>query len=156
MLLRIAYLLCAAILIAAPGTKTADRQQPGMTMRFGSIMVSAARTPSVNQVALPVRVTGLGYDGAIIVAEAELNSNPRRASTSTDEWTPTESIVREAEARLPVYLNSPSAVAVLRASRIRAELPNYKRQYWGLVRSGKREILIHFYHHDSSAVRKGL
>ena len=156
MLLRIGYLLCAAILIVAPGEKIADSQQSSTAMRFRSIVVSAPHTPSVSQVASPVRVTGLGYDGVIIVAEAESKSKRRGGSTSADEWTPTESIVREAEAWLRAYLDSRRAAAVLRDSRIRADLPNYKRQYWGLVRGGKREILIHFYHHDSSAVRGGL
>jgi hypothetical protein len=117
-----------------------------MVLRLGSIVLLVAAVASASQLSSPLRVSGPGYDGVIIGADAR---------DSADLWTPAESIVREAEALLPTYLDSPKAAATLHGSRIRAELPHYKRQYWGVVRRGQREIAIHFYHQDSFTVRGG-
>lgn len=127
-----------------------------MRARSWPIMLWAAFATAPIHGPLPVRVTGPGYDGVIIAVEGRSSSDPRQRSKLADTWTPTEATVREAEAQLPGYLDSPSAEAILHGSRIRAELSHYKRQYWGVVRSGKREILVHFYHQNSSAVRGGL
>jgi hypothetical protein len=129
--------------------KTSIDRRLATTVFCAAVVASAAQAPP------PLRIAGPGYQGAIISAEAQLNSDPRHLFKPSDVWTPTEAIVREAEARLPAYLNSPRAAAALRGSRIRSELAHYKRQYWGLIRNRHREILIHFYHEDSSVVQKG-
>jgi hypothetical protein len=99
---------------------------------------------------------GPTYEGAIISGDAQLNSDPRHLIKPTEVWTPTAADVRQAEELLPAYLASREAASRLGESRIKAELPRYKRQYWGLVRRGRREILIHFYHEDTSVGRKRL
>ena len=104
----------------------------------------------------PVRIVGPTYEGAIISGEAQLDSDPRHVLKVTEVWTPTEAEVREAEELLPEYLDSRDAVSVLRGSGLKAQLPRYKRQYWGVIRSGKREILIHFYREDTSVGQKRL
>jgi hypothetical protein len=77
----------------------------------------------------PVRIVGPTFEGARISGE-------------------------EAEKLLPAYLDSREAMSVISRSRIKAQLPRYKRQYWGGIRRGRREILIHFYHEDTSVVQK--
>jgi hypothetical protein len=104
----------------------------------------------------PLRVAGLGYEGAIVSAEVQLSADPRHVLKPTEVWTPTEADVREAEALLPEYLNSREAEAVLSGTRIKAELRRYRRQYWGKVRDGRREILIQFFHADTSVGRRQL
>ena len=103
----------------------------------------------------PTRIVGPSFAGAIVSAEEQLNSDPRHVLKLAEVWTPTEADVLEAEKLLPPYLDSLDATSV-RASRIRAQLPRYKRQYWGVIRRGRREILIHFYHEDTPVGRNRL
>lgn len=91
----------------------------------------------------PIRITGRTYDGVTFSLK------------SADWWTPSEADVRIAESLLPAYLRTPRAAQALRGTRISTELGNYKRQYWGVVRKGRREISIHFYHRDTEVVRSG-
>ena len=127
-----------------------------MNVALSLLLVWAAFVTALEQAPKPARIVGPGYDGAIISGDAQRESDPRHVLTPTQVWTPAEDDVRQAERFLPEYLNSPEAAPVLRGSRIRAELQRYKRQYWGVTRSGRREILIHFYHEDSSVGTKGL
>ncbi len=95
------------------------------------------------QPAPAIRLAGPTYDGVTFSME------------SADLWTPTSADVREAESLLSAYLLTPAAARVLRGTRIPAELRDYKRQYWGLIRQKEREIFIHFYHQDTPVVRTG-
>jgi len=104
----------------------------------------------------PLRVSGPGYEGAIVSAAELLATDPRHVTKPASLWTPTEADIREAEERLPAYVKSPAAAAVLRGTRIRSELPRYYRQYWGTVVSGQRQVLIQFFHAESSPGKKGL
>jgi hypothetical protein len=115
----------------------------------GSIGVQSATSK-------PLRVMGSGYDGAIVSGHAQLESDPRQLLEQNEVWTPTEAEVREAEKLLLQFLGSPDAGPTLKGSRIRTDLPRYKRQYWGVTRGGRRAILISFFHEDSSVVREGL
>jgi len=105
-------------------------------------------------IAKPVQVVGPGYEGAIISVEARLSSDPRHRLSSADMWTPNDADVRAAEQLLPSYINSPGAR--LRGTRIRSELARYRRQYWGVNRNGRREILIQFFHEDTAVGQKGI
>jgi hypothetical protein len=120
------------------------------------LLMWAASVTVQGEAPKPVRIVGPGYEGAIISGEAQLASDPRHVLKPTQVWTPAEDDVREAVKLLPEYLTSPEAASVLRGSRIKAELPRYKRQYWGVAVCGPREILIHFYHEDSSVGTRGL
>jgi hypothetical protein len=115
-----------------------------------------AATPTITPAAPPPPhlVSGQGFEGVIISAEECLASDPRHLLKPSDVWTPSEADVREVEAALPAYISSPDAMRVLRGSRIPSELARYKRQYWGTVRSGRREIRVLFYHADTDIVRK--
>ena len=104
----------------------------------------------------PLRVMGSGDDGAIVSGDSQLESDPRQLLKQNELWTPTGAEVREAEKLLFQYLGSSDADPKLKGSRIRTELPRYKRQYWGVIRGGRRAILISFFHEDSSVVREGL
>jgi hypothetical protein len=105
---------------------------------------------------LPVRVSGPGFEGVIISAEECLASDPRHLLKPSEVWTPSETNVREAEETLPAYISGADATRVLQGSRIPSELARYKRQYWGTVRNGRRELLVLFYHGDTDIVRKGI
>jgi hypothetical protein len=91
----------------------------------------------VGQAAVPLDslVVSPAYEG-IIISEAQ---HDRRDAASA--WAPGEPEVREAERDLPASIRSSEAGAVSKGSRIGAELANYKRQYWGVVRNGQRETL---------------
>ena len=99
----------------------------------------------VGQAAVPLGslVVGPAYEGIII----SVAQHDRRDAASA--WAPGESEVREAERSLPAFIASSETGAVLKGSRIGAELANYKRQYWGVVRNGRRELLISFIHRGS-------
>ena len=127
-----------------------------MNVAAAIVLLSAAPLTLQRGAPAPVRVVGPTYEGAIISGEAQLNSDPRHLIKATAVWTPTAADVRQAEELLPAYLASRDAASALGESRVRAELPRYKRQYWGVVRRGRLEILIHFYHEDTSVGRKRL
>ena len=129
-----------------------------MAMNMTLLRVLALVTLSMMQreASKPVRVTAPGYDGAIISADAQIQSDPRHLLTANQVWTPTEADVREAEKLLAEYVNSRDAEIRLRGTRIRAELARYKRQYWGVIRGGRRSMLISFYHEDTAAAQKEL
>lgn len=99
---------------------------------------------------------GLGYEGAIMTAESLRRSEPGGRRAFTEYWTPAETDVREAETRLVEYLGSSDAAPVLRGARVRSELAQYRRQYWGVVRDGQRELLISFFHANTPAVAREL
>ena len=127
-----------------------------MDITIALLLAWATSTTLQGNVPTPIRVEGLGWEGAIISGEAQLSSDPRHVLKLSQVWTPTEADVREAERLLPEYLDSRDAALALRGSRIRAELERYKRQYWGVIRGGQRDILIHFYHVDTDVGRKQL
>ena len=91
-----------------------------------------------------------------MTAEALQRSEPQGRRSLAQFWTPTEADVREAEALLETYLASTEAAVALRGSRIRAELPRYRRQYWGVVRDGRHRLLFSFFHENTPAVARGL
>src|SRR5258705_13063160 len=127
-----------------------------MNIIVSALLAWAASAMIQGEVSKPIRITGAGYDGAIISADAQLQSDPRHLLTPSQVWTPTQVEVRNAEKLLPQYLNSRDAASGLRGTRIRTELPRYKRQYWGVMRGARRAILISFYHEDTAAVQKEL
>ena len=99
---------------------------------------------------------GRGYEGAIMTAEALRRSERQGRRSFTEYWTPTEADIREAETLLGDYLASDEVAAVLRGSRVKSELAHYRRQYWGVVRDGQRELLVSFFHTSTPAVERGL
>jgi len=105
------------------------------------VLLVLSNAASQAPVPRPVRVAGPGYEGAIVSAEELLATDPRHVTKPAALWTPTEADIREAEGRLPDYLKSPEAAAVLRGTRIGSELPRYYRQYWGRVVRGQRQVL---------------
>ena len=108
------------------------------------------------QIPAPVRTAGPAYEGTIISAEALAASDRSGSRNQAKAWTPSERDVREAETLLPAYLASHRGGSTLRDSRIPSQLSRYKRQYCGFGHGKRREILILFFHEDSSVVRKGL
>lgn len=87
-------------------------------------------------------VAGPGFEGVIIPSsQYDHGTGPVWAVRDVD--------VREAESRLPAYIASSEAGAVLQGSRVPSELANYKRQYWGLMHRGQRQLLITFIHRTS-------
>jgi len=76
----------------------------------------------------------------------DLRSEPRVS------WTPSREDILLFEKALPraVITN-----AHTRQSRIARELPNYKRQYVGVMRNGRRELRVTLLHNSSNAVRDG-
>ena len=127
-----------------------------MNLTLAVLLVSAASITGQAEAPTPVRITGPGYEGAIVSAEAQLRSDPQHMLRPAKVWTPTEADVREAEKRLAAYLDSQEVASVLRGSRIRPELACYKRQYWGVTSGGRREILINFYHESTSVVKESV
>jgi hypothetical protein len=119
-------------------------------------LLSSQAPASTPHIPPPYRVTGAEFDGVIISAEECLASDPQHIVKSSEVWTPSEADVREAEARLPSYISSRQAAGLPKHSRIRTQLRQYKRQYWGAIRGRHREILILFYHADTDVVRKGI
>jgi hypothetical protein len=103
-----------------------------------------------------VRVAGPGYDGAVVAGDVQMQSDPRHLRRPEQVWTPTVGDLRDAESRLPEYLNSRQAAAVVGRSKIRSELGQYRRQYLGAVRRNQRDLLIRFFHQDTAVVRSGL
>jgi hypothetical protein len=103
-----------------------------------------------------VRVAGPGYEGAVVAGDVQVQSDPRHLRRPEQVWTPTDGEVRDAESRLLEYLNSSQASAVVRRSKIRSELGQYRRQYLGAVRRNQRDLLIRFFHQDTPVVRNGL
>lgn len=99
----------------------------------------------VAQAAVPLGslVVGPAYEGIVI----PVAQHDRRDAASA--WAPGEPEVREAERALAAFVGSSEAGAMLKGSSIAAELANYKRQYWGVVRNGRRELLISFIHRSS-------
>jgi len=122
-----------------------------MRLVFALVVLIAFVTPQGSQ---PIRVTGSGFDGAIIRGIDRRPSDGRNSKSCCD-WTPTEDQVRQAEALLPAYLWSAEAARVLHNTRIRSHLQGYKRQYWGQTRGKLRQIQIHFYHQNSNVVTTG-
>jgi len=102
----------------------------------------AAQTPPL------IRTSGPGYDGAIV----QRTQTRDRIGIS---WTPTATLVREAETLLPIYLDSSAAASRLRYTAIRSQLAQYKRQYWGLSSGNRRVMQIHFFHQETPVVQKG-
>lgn len=100
-------------------------------------------------------VVGPGYEGVIVAADVLGRSVPNGWPALPAAWAPTEADVREAEGQLADYLSSSEVAALVRGSRIRSELANYKRQYWGVVRDGRRELLLSFIHASTSVVASG-
>jgi len=117
------------------------------------LLSNAASQPSVPR---PVRVAGPGYEGAIVSAEELRAGDPQHVTKPASLWTPTEADIRDAEERLSQYLKSSEATAALGSTRIAPELTRYYRQYWGRVVRGQRQVLIQFFHADSSAGKRGL
>ena len=74
-------------------------------------------------------VAGLDFEGVIISGDALNRSKPNGPRALPSAWTPTEADVREAEGQVADYLASSEVEALVRGSRIRSELANYKRQY---------------------------
>jgi hypothetical protein len=105
--------------------------------------------------AKPVRVSGPGYDGVIISAEAKLDLDRPRGLSAAQVWTPNAIDVREAENLLPAYLNTPEAAPLLRGTSIRSQLSHYKRQYHGVMRGDRREIWVFFCHDQTPEVQEG-
>ena len=100
-------------------------------------------------VALPIqsqvirqRITLPKSDGVVI----DLGSGPKVS------WTPSREDVLLFENALPraVVTNEHT-----RHTRIARELPNYKRQYFGVVRNSRRELRVTLLHNSSNAVRDG-
>ena len=125
---------------------------------FLTFLLLFAATPTLTPATPPPPqlVSGPGFEGVIISAEECLASDPRHLLKPSDVWTPSVADVREVETVLPAYISSPDAMRVLRESRIPSELARYRRQYWGTVRSGRREVRVLYYHADTDIVRKGI
>ena len=67
------------------------------------------------------------------------------------DWTPSAADVGEFETRLAGYLAASDLQSTLKGTRIRQELANYKRQYWGIVSGAQRALLVSFLY-DSSTI----
>lgn len=80
-------------------------------------------------------IHGAGYEGIVMSAGA---------------WTPSAADVREFESRLAGYLAAPDVQPALQGTRIRQELANYKRQYWGIVTGGQRALIVSFLHDSTT------
>ena len=126
-----------------------------MNPALAAVIVYSLVVPQANASSARL-VSGPGFEGAIMTAEALRSSEPHGQRSFTQLWTPTEAQVREAEALLPEYLASSAAAVVVRGSRIATELAQYRRQYWGVVRDGNRELLISFFHVKTSVGARGL
>ena len=120
------------------------------------VLLVLSNTASQASAPRPVRVAGPGYEGAIVTAEELLATDSRHLTKPASLWTPTEADIREAEERLAHYLKSPEAPAFLRDTHIQSELTRYYRQYWGRVVRGQRQVLMQFFHAESSAGQRGL
>ncbi|MGE3853349.1 MAG: hypothetical protein AB7K09_16545 [Planctomycetota bacterium] len=105
----------------------------------------------VMQAAVPLGsfVAGSAYEGVIVAIARHDRQGAEFA------WAPSEAQVREAEGRLAAFIGSGEASAVLRGTNIGAELANYKRQYWGTVANGRRQLLMSFIHQTSTLVEAG-
>ena len=66
------------------------------------------------------------------------------------DWTPSAADVREFETRLAGYLAASDLQSTLKGTRIRQELANYKRQYWGIVTGGQRALIVSFLHDSTT------
>jgi hypothetical protein len=85
-------------------------------------------------------VNGRGFVGVIFPAESK--PAPGLYPPTTSYWTPSQSDVSAAEERLVPFLknaNNPSIPEIVKS------LGTYKRQYRGVMSSGKKQIVIHFF-----------
>jgi hypothetical protein len=72
--------------------------------------------------------------------------------SSKTSWTPSRADVVKFEKLLPAAV---AASKYVRNTRIRRELPDFKRQYFGTIQNGHRQLHVTFFHKSSEAVRDG-
>lgn len=96
----------------------------------------AALTPTARPAYPPV--SGDGYEG-VIVPEHDAGAFEPRAE---GYWTPTADDVARLEAGLPEYLRQ---AAPERAPQLWQRLGEYKRQYAGLIRDGRRLVYANYF-----------
>ena len=116
----------------APDTPAAPLKRARWKPSPGSVPATAA-TPGK-----PLRVSGTDYKGVIFAMSPEEIAHWE----ATAFWTPTAEDVRRLEAALPAALRAA-------APMVKTPLKEYFRQYLGVVREGRRLVLVFAIHEPS-------